>query len=173
MRLALPFALFAFMADQLSKWAVVEHMFKPRLGLAPLDLIAWYGDTVRLPYVEIHILPFLNFSMVWNEGIGLGLFNAAGPWALIALSLIICGILVAWMIREPQDHYLHVAIGLMIGGAIGNVVDRARLHAVVDFIDVHIGGWHYPTFNIADSCVVIGVALLLMQPLFTGKVKAT
>lgn len=173
MRIALPFALFALLADQLSKWAVVEYLFKPRLGLPSLDLFAWYGDTVRLPYVQIDLLPFMNFSMVWNEGIGLGLLGDAGPWALIALSLVICAILIAWIVREPHDRCLHVAVGLMIGGAIGNVIDRTRLHAVVDFIDVHVGGWHYPTFNIADSCVVIGVALLLLQPFFTGKVKAS
>lgn len=165
-------AFLALVLDQLSKWAVVEHLFKPRMGIEPLSLLEWYNSHLRIPFIQIEVLSFFNLSMVWNDGMGLGLFGAAGPWALIGLSLVIVAVLAVWMYKNPADRYLHTALGLMIGGAIGNVIDRARFHAVVDFLDFHIGGWHYPVFNIADSFIVIGVALLLMQPLFAGKVKA-
>mgnify|MGYP000387886250 CR=1 FL=1 len=170
MKLGLSLAAAALVLDQLSKWAVVEHLFKPEIGVESLSLIEWYQSHLRLPFVQIEALPFFNFAMVWNEGIGLGMFGAAGPWVLIAVSLIIVGILGVWMHRNPS-RYLHVALGLMIGGAIGNVIDRVRYHAVVDFLDFHIGDWHYPTFNVADSFIVIGVALLLLQSFFEGKVR--
>ncbi len=164
------FALLTLILDQLSKWAVTEYVFKPELGVPSLSLLDWYQSHLRLPFVQIEVLPFFNFSMVWNDGIGLGLMDIAGPWALIGLSLIICVILVGWLLRS-KDAYLILPVGLMVGGAIGNVIDRFRFRAVVDFLDFHIGGWHYPTFNVADSAIVIGVFLLLLQPVFTGKVK--
>lgn len=164
------FALLTLVLDQLSKWAVVEHAFKQELGLPSLSFFDWYGSQLRLPFVQIEILPFFNLAMVWNDGIGLGLMDVAGPYALIALSLIICVVLVIWLVRS-KDAYLVLPIGMMIGGAIGNVIDRFRFRAVVDFLDFHIGNWHYPTFNVADSAIVIGVFLILLQPLFTGKVK--
>lgn len=163
-------ALTTFMLDQLSKWAVVEHIFKPQFQLPSLNILEWYDSHLRLPFVQVEMLPFFNFTMVWNEGIGLGLFGAMGPWFLIALSLIICAVLLVWLYRS-KDNYLIWPIGLMVGGAIGNVLDRSRYHAVVDFMDFHIAGWHYPVFNLADSAIVIGVFLLLLQPIFTGKVK--
>ena len=172
MKFGLSLAALALLLDQLSKWAVVEHLFKPVLGVPSLSLVEWYQSNVRMPFVQIEMLPFFNFSMVWNEGMGFGMLGAAGPWVLIGLSLVIVAVLGVWMHRQPTDRYLHVALGLMIGGAIGNVIDRARFHAVVDFLDFHIGRWHYPTFNVADSFIVIGVALLLLQPFFGGKVRA-
>jgi signal peptidase II len=170
MKRCLLFALLTLIVDQLSKWAVVEHVFKPELGVPSLSLIEWYQSQLRMPFVQVEILPFFNLAMVWNDGIGLGLMDIAGPWALIAMSLIICAILLVWLVRS-KDKYLVLPVGLMVGGAIGNVIDRARYRAVVDFLDVHVGDWHYPTFNIADSAIVIGVFLLLLQPVFTGKVK--
>lgn len=172
MKFGLSLAAAALVLDQLSKWAVVEHLFKPHLGEPSLSLIDWYQSNVRMPFIQIDVLPFFNFAMVWNEGMGLGLLGNAGPWILIGLSLVISVVLGVWMYRHPTDRYLHTALGLMIGGAIGNVIDRARFHAVVDFLDFHIGNWHYPTFNVADSFIVIGVALLLLQPFFGGKVRA-
>ena len=163
-------AFVTLVLDQLSKWAVTEHIFKPTFQLPSLGLMEWYQSQLRLPFVSIEILPFFNLTMVWNEGIGLGLFGAAGPFALIALSLLICVALLVWLYRS-RDVYLIFPIGLMVGGAFGNVLDRARYHAVVDFLDFHVMGWHYPVFNVADSAIVIGVILLLLQPIFTGKVR--
>lgn len=165
-------ALIALTLDQLSKWAVVERFFKPVLNLPSLSLPEWYESSARLPFAQIEILPFFNFSMMWNEGVGLGMLGGSGALPLIILSLVILALLLVWMARE-KDPYVHVVLGLMIGGALGNVIDRARYGAVVDFIDIHALGWHYPTFNIGDSCIVIGVLLLLLQPLFKGKVRAS
>ena len=171
MRRSLFTALIVILLDQLSKWAVVETLFKPKLGLPVYNFFEWYQFPQRTPFVSVDVLPFFNFTMMWNEGIGLGMLGGAGPIALIVLSLVIVAVLLYWIHKE-NDPYLHVTLGLMIGGAIGNVIDRSRYHAVVDFLDVHVKGWHYPTFNVADSCICIGVFLLLIQPLFKGKLKS-
>lgn len=172
MRNGLTVALLTLLLDQLSKWMVLEHVFKPALGLPSLPLDEWYDSLIRLPYLQIEYLPFFSLTMVWNEGVGFGMLGGAGPLALMALAGVICVILLVWMYRAP-DRYTHIALGLMIGGAIGNVIDRARLGAVIDFLDFHIAGWHYPAFNVADCGVVIGVLLLLLQPLFKGKVSGS
>jgi signal peptidase II len=120
------------------------------------------------------IAPFFDLVMVWNRGISFGLFNEAGPdgqrWALIVLALVIIGVLVAWLWRATQP-LLAVAIGLVIGGAIGNVIDRLRWGAVADFFSLHVGGFYWPAFNVADSAIVVGVGLLLLDSLFSGRGK--
>ncbi len=159
-----------FIADQLSKWWVLEGVFKEKFGAPSYDFINWYGSSLRLPYISVEMLPFFNLTMVWNEGIGLGLFGGAGAYILSALSIIVCGVLIYWMIKHKNSTLIRFSCAIMIGGAIGNVVDRLRFGAVADFLDFHAFGWHYPVFNIADSAIVLGVFLLLIQPLFKGKV---
>ena len=158
--------------DQLSKWAVTQHMIKPALRSGygePLEFWPWLTTvTPHLPFTSIEILPFINIVMVWNKGVSFGMFNDGGEMGaliLIALSLVIVFIFLIWLFTA--GHYMQrLSIALVIGGAIGNVIDRARLGAVVDFIDVHAFGYHWPAFNIADSCIVIGVFLLIIYSFF-------
>ena len=160
------------LADQLSKWAVVEHVVRPILAEPSLNFIEWYkiaGD--RLPYVQTEILPFFNLVMVWNQGVSFGLFNQTsnyGPLILSVLSLIITLGFVIWLLRV-KDMLQILGIVMVIGGALGNVIDRARFGAVIDFLDFHLMGWHYPAFNLADSCVVVGVFILILHALFFEK----
>lgn len=116
----------------------------------------------------IVVLPFFNFALVWNRGISFGMFSGAtsyGPLLLTVVSLVIIGGLVAWLLRI-EDRRLAVAVCAVIAGAAGNIIDRVRFGAVIDFLDFHIGSWHYPAFNIADSAIVLGIAFVLFDSIF-------
>jgi lipoprotein signal peptidase len=105
--------------------------------------------------------------MVWNRGVTFGLLAGEAwwhPWLLAAIALGVSAALVVWLARAP-DRWTALAIGLVLGGAIGNVIDRVRFGAVADFIDLHAFGWHWYVFNVADSAIVIGVILLLAHAL--------
>jgi signal peptidase II len=113
------------------------------------------------------ITSFFNLALTYNRGISFGLFNGgAGVNAFVfsVLAAAIVGVLVYWLSRASSP-LLAVAIGLIIGGAVGNVLDRIRLGAVVDFLDFHVGGLHWPAFNLADSAICIGVAAMLLDGL--------
>jgi signal peptidase II len=114
-----------------------------------------------------NITPFFNIVLIHNRGMSFGLFNHNGGLNALLFSLVaavIVTVLIYWLSRV-ESSVLAVAIGLIIGGAIGNVLDRIRLGAVVDFLDFHIGTWHWPAFNVADSAICIGVAVMLLDGL--------
>ncbi len=112
----------------------------------------------------------LSFTLVSNDGISFGFFQTHAPWtrwALAAFSLAASLVLVLW-VRRADRMVTGVAVGLILGGAVGNLIDRVRLGAVVDFIDVHplMFPW---IFNIADSGITVGVLVLLAESLFTSR----
>ena len=102
--------------------------------------------------------------MVKNYGISFGMLNALphGQWILSIVALIIVGILLIWL-RKAKERLVALALSLIIGGAVGNIIDRIRLGAVSDFLDFHFSGYHWPAFNAADSFICIGVAILLYE----------
>ncbi len=115
----------------------------------------------------IQVTPFLDLVMAWNQGISYGLLETHVQEVLIALSLVISAFLVAWLARVR--HPLQAgAIGIIIGGAFGNALDRILHGAVADFVLLHWGNWNWYVFNIADIAIVAGVALLLYDGLFSG-----
>jgi signal peptidase II len=160
--------------DQLSKWAVTQKIIAPLVDTegAPLGLVEWYiYPPGQLAYAEKYALPFLNWVMVWNKGVSFGMFNEDshyGPLLLIVLSFVISLWFLIWLFRTKIP-FQAFAISLVIGGALGNVIDRFRFGAVIDFLDFHIFGYHWPAFNIADSCIVVGVMLLILYSLFFEK----
>ncbi len=173
-------AFFLLVADQISKWAVSEQIIRPALedGGASLHFIDWMASAPqRLSFASIEILPFFNIVMVWNQGVSFGMLNnetAYGALLLSGLSLLISAVFLIWLFRS-RSQLQCLAIGFVIAGAIGNVIDRVRFGAVVDFLDFHVAGFHWPAFNIADSCIFIGVFLLIVQSFFfetTGKTLA-
>jgi signal peptidase II len=115
------------------------------------------------------VAPVFDLVLAFNRGVSFGLFNAAGGGRSEALlfSLVAAAIVVGlvWWLARAASLLLVVAIGLIIGGAVGNVLDRARLGAVVDFLDFHVGSWHWPAFNLADSAICVGVAAMLLEGL--------
>lgn len=142
-----------------------------------LDQISklWILGALGAARPAIEVTPFLNFVLVWNRGISFGLFDrdsAWQPWLLVGLSLAIVAGLLIWL-RMERGRWVTLAVALIAGGAVGNAVDRARLGAVVDFVDFHLGGWHFATFNVADAAITCGVALLLAVSLFGARKDAT
>jgi len=125
----------------------------------------WLIDLMRANAGYIELTPFFNLVMVWNRGVSFGLFSEAGDdrrWILILVTAAIVVWLLLWLWRA-KGMLLALALGGVIGGAVGNIVDRIRLGAVADFFDFHIAGWHWPAFNIADGAIVAGVFLLLID----------
>lgn len=149
------------------------------LGLSVLVVIAdqatklWALATVFDPPRRIQVLPFLDFVPVWNRGVSFGLLSSSSPWtpwALSGFAVLVCLFMAGWLARA-QSWPLILGLGAVIGGAVGNVIDRVLYGAVVDFIDVHYGGWHWPAFNIADSAITLGVGLLLLDAFGIGTRK--
>lgn len=120
-------------------------------------------------YNAIEITSFFNIVLVMNRGVSFGMFSEHNqPLILTAIAIIIISILLIWLWKNSS---LAVALGIgsVIGGAIGNVIDRIRYEAVVDFLDFHIAGLHWPAFNVADSFVFIGVVVLCIYSMFFEK----
>lgn len=147
------------------------------LGLAALVLVldqatkAWVLAAMAAGPREIVVAPFLNLVLVMNPGISFGLFDESGTtgrWVLTAVALIIVGWLILWL-RRAGSRVMVAGIGLIVGGALGNVVDRVRVGAVVDFVDLHGWGYHWPAFNVADAAITVGVAALLADSLFARR----
>jgi signal peptidase II len=140
-------ALLVFAADQLTKWIVT----------GPLDL-----QTVR----QIVVLPIFNLSWTENYGISLGLFNAesdTGRWVLVAVTAVIALGVAVWIRREKQRGD-QLALGMVLGGAMGNILDRVRFGYVIDFADLHFGKIQpFLVFNVADAAISIGVVILLLR----------
>lgn len=128
----------------------------------------WALSTLWPPYSGgITVLPVLNLRLGFNTGVTFGMFadSAAGAaWVLVLVTLAITAFLLHWLWRTASRAEA-LALGLVIGGALGNAVDRLRIGAVVDFLDAHYAGWHWPTFNMADVAIVCGVALLILTGL--------
>ncbi len=170
----LTLSLLVLIFDQLSKWSVTEVMLRPSIynGAKGLGLTQWFTQAPdRLPYHEIALLPFLNIVMIWNKGVSFGMFtqsSTTGVWILVALTAFIIILFLIWLFKN-KNPVQNFAIALVIGGALGNVIDRIRFGAVIDFVDVHAFGWHYPAFNLADSCIVIGISILILYSLFFEK----
>ncbi len=153
LRLGLVVAIVVIVFDQATKW--------------------WIMAMVMQPPRIIPVTPFFNLVTVWNRGISFGLFDgdsAVNVWILPLVALAIVVALVAWL-RRVQGVWLASAIGLVIGGALGNVVDRLRFGAVADFLDFHVAGHHWPAFNVADSGITVGVTMLVLDSLFLGGEK--
>jgi signal peptidase II len=119
------------------------------------------------PGAQKAVAPFFNLVLTYNRGISFGLFNTPGGMNVLLfplLAAVIVIMLILWL-RRVESPFLAVAIGLVIGGAVGNIIDRIRLGAVVDFLDFHVDAWHWPAFNVADSAICLGVAAMLLDGL--------
>lgn len=148
------------------------------LGLVTAAIVAVADQVTKLWVLDffaarpdqppvLRLAPFFNLVLAGNRGMSFGLFNGeAGSNTVVftALAAVIVLGLIAWLWRV-QGSFLRLAIGLVIGGAIGNVADRLHRGAVVDFLDFHLGAWHWFAFNLADSAICVGVAALVIDGL--------
>lgn len=136
--------------DQASKWLVVQHLDLPQLR-------------------EIDVIdPWLNLRMAWNQGMNFGLLASSQDltrWLLVAIALAVCVWVCIWVLRSRPGRLARVAAGLLVGGALGNVIDRLAYGAVADFLNMSLPGWSNPySFNIADIAIFAGAIGLVLQP---------
>jgi len=126
-------------------------------------------ESSLLVYERVSLLPFFNLTLAYNEGAAFSFLSDQGGWQrwlFTALAVIVSGVLIAWMKQlRRQDRLLAIALSLIVGGAVGNLIDRILFGYVVDFLDFHYGQWHWPAFNIADSAIFLGVVLILLDAL--------
>jgi signal peptidase II len=129
----------------------------------------WVVAILRLEErVTVPVLPVFSLTWVENRGVSMGLLPADGElgrWLLVALTGVIAAVVAVWIRREERA-LEQVALALVLGGAIGNIVDRVRLGYVIDFLHLHVGHWSFYVFNVADAAITIGVVLLLWRSLF-------
>lgn len=127
------------------------------------------------PSEPVEVTPFFNLVLVWNRGVSFGLLANAGehgPWLLTLLTAAIGAFLIVWLYRETRP-LSRMALWLVLAGAAGNVIDRIRFGAVVDFLDFHALGYHWPAFNVADSAIVVGAGLILFDSLVLAQRTTT
>jgi signal peptidase II len=144
---SLAIAAITLLLDQLSKWSALSSL---QLGIPE------------------PVLPFMNWLLLLNPGAAFS-FLAQGSgwqrWFFTIVGLVAC-VYIVWLLRKNQnDKLLCVALSLILGGALGNVLDRLMYGAVIDFIDLHYANWHWPAFNIADSAICIGAVLIIFEEL--------
>lgn len=142
-------------------------------AIVVLDQVSkhWILHGLKLPELgSVAVLPVFNLTMVWNAGVSFGMLKAdpdTTRWALAGFQLVVAVLLAVWA-RKADRPLLGWALGLVIGGAIGNLIDRVRFGAVVDFLDFQ--GLYFPwVFNVADSAITVGVVLLIADSVFQPK----
>ena len=151
MFLGLSIALIVTLADQLSKY-FVRHYFDN--AISPVDFCS-----------------FFNLVEAWNTSVSFSMFNNGGLTGIIILSLFAIGVIIfllLWL-RKENDNMIKVALGMIIGGALGNVIDRIYFGAVYDFLDFHYENIHWPAFNVADSFICIGAFIIVLHSLLNIK----
>ena len=165
------------MADALWKNRLMPNRLWGRLSLVGLAvaLVTFVLDQASKLWVleiiniderpPIQITPFMDLAMAWNEGVSYGLLATNMQPLLVGISLLISAVLWIWLARAKMT-FVAVALGLLLGGAIGNALDRLVHGAVADFVHLHWGTWSWYVFNVADIAIVAGVALLVYDGLF-------
>lgn len=168
-------ALAVFCADQYSKWFVIETVLKTQEiipGFKGWFLTFHQGAYVSADpgtYKTVPLMSSLNLVMVWNKGISFGLFQSGSKMAslaLIGIALSLSMGMLIWLALS-RSVWVSFALALVVGGAVGNMIDRIRFGAVADFIDFYVNDWHWPAFNVADSAIVLGAFILILNMAFS------
>lgn len=145
-------AMVTLVLDQITKWWILYVFDLPLKGV-------------------VEVLPFFNLAMVWNRGVSFGFLEAdsdTGRWILVAVTALIAAVVAVWL-RRAEDRLTVAGLGLILGGAIGNIIDRIAYGAVADFVQLHALGYSFYVFNVADAAITIGVALLLLDAILSGR----
>ena len=129
------------------------------------QLTKLWADTALTPYHPVAVMPLLNLTLSYNPGAAFSFLSDQGGWQrwlFSGLAAAVSVYIVLWLRRLPPAHrWEGIGLALVLGGAVGNLLDRLTRGVVVDFIDVHYAGWHWPAFNVADSAITVGVVILL------------
>ena len=133
----------------------------------------WMAGAALDPYLPVPLVPSLNLTLMYNEGAAFSFLAGAGGWQrwfFAGLATLVTIALGVWLHRlKATERMTAIGIALVMGGAVGNLIDRILTGRVVDFIDVYYADWHWPAFNLADSAITLGVALLLVATLREGR----
>lgn len=149
----------AFLIDQITKGYLL-YLLTSRV---PLYGNAW--DLIPFPYIIAQVTSFFNLVFTWNPGTSFSLFRALGesaPMVIIILTGIVIGA-IGYYVFKRASSFERWPLALIVGGALGNLIDRIRFGAVIDFLDFHAFGYHWPAFNVADICIVVGVGLYVLN----------
>ena len=145
----LAIAVFVIVFDQVTKYLVLNHLE---------------------PYQAIKITSFFNILLSFNTGSAFGFLNEASgwqQWLLGSIAVIVSAILIVMLLRQPRDEKLtSISFAFILGGALGNLIDRFNHGHVIDFFHFHIANWSWPIFNVADSLICVGAGLLLLSLVF-------
>lgn len=136
-----------------------------------LAAVAWFSQ-----HGPVAVTRFFNLVLAYNPGAAFSFLAGAGGWQkwfFVALALGISVWIVSELRQHPEERRLCLALSLILGGALGNVIDRFAYGAVVDFLDFHVAGWHWPAFNVADSAICVGAVLMVWDQTFSSTVKAS
>ncbi|WP_235914173.1 signal peptidase II [Curvivirga aplysinae] len=165
MKLGLTVAVICAVADQVSKWWMLEGVFN----------LSFWPPQQGFPWVDrIELLPFFNLVTVWNQGVSFGLFSNSADmtrWILVIVTSAIAVGMMVWL-TKANNRFLAFSLGLILGGAVGNIMDRIRFGAVFDFLDFFVGNYHWPAFNISDCAITVGAILVLLEGFIVKKDEA-
>jgi signal peptidase II len=156
------------------------HRSLPWFGLAAVvvaadQLVKWVVLARFAPGEGLQVTGFFNLVLVFNKGAAFSFLAREAGWQtplLVAFALIAAAIVSVLIVRSPEKNLLRAALASILGGALGNVIDRLRFGHVVDFLDFHAFSWHFPAFNVADSAITIGAALLILDGFFFHEKRA-
>ncbi len=151
MLIGLVIAFFVVVADQLSKYFIYDVM----------------TDTGA----SVVLAPYLNIVSAFNKGVSFSMFNDGGVWGRVVLILVALAIIIflLFWLKDERSGFVRISLGMIIGGAVGNLLDRLRMGAVYDFLDFHYGIYHWPAFNVADSFICLGAFFIICHVLFYKK----
>jgi signal peptidase II len=144
------------------RWFALAALIVLADQLTKLLVLGYFAN--RAPREEI--TGFFNLVLVFNQGAAFSMFADAAGWQtplLITFAFVASGIVGYLIVKDPQRKLLCFGLALILGGALGNVIDRLRFGHVVDFLDFHVMGWHWPAFNVADSAITVGAVLLILE----------
>lgn len=134
-------------------------------------------DNMMQLYQSIPIMPYFNLTYLHNNGAAFSFLDSAGGWQrwlFTGLAIVMSSIITIWIIKlQKHETWMALALSLVLGGALGNLIDRIAYGYVIDFLDFYYQSWHWPAFNVADSAICVGVALMLLENMGVGRKKLT
>jgi signal peptidase II len=155
------------LAPGTAKWFAVA------VAIVVLDqLTKWWVLAVFAPGERLPVTGFFNLVLVYNRGAAFSFLSSAPGWQtpfFIGVAIVASMVVSVLLVRMRGSGWFRAGLALVLGGAIGNVIDRFRFGQVVDFLDFHAFGWHWPAFNVADSAITVGAALLILESFLHGE----